>query len=115
MQINLDADKILIADRAVDFRKAIDGLCYLIVEQLKDKPCDGIYIFYNKRRDKVKIIGWHGNGFVLLYKRLEKHKFKITIENEKMKIDKNQLEWLLMGLDWQMLSDWKKPKFSKFL
>ena len=114
MQINLKSEKILIANRPVDFRKAIDGLSCLVVEQLKDKPCEGIYIFYNKSKDKIKILGWHGNGFILLYKRLETGKFKIAPKEDGIIIDEKQLNWLLMGLDWELLSNWKNTNFSAF-
>lgn len=114
MKINLEADKILIADRAVDFRKEIDGLCALVVETMQDKPGQGIYVFYNRARNRIKILGWHGNGFCLLYKRLEKGKF-ITREVEgKIAIDVKQLNWLIAGLDWHLLSHWEEQKFSTF-
>ena len=113
-QINFQADKILIADKPVDFRNSIDGLCRIVSEYLKDTPAAGVYIFYNKSRNKLKILSWHGNGFVLLYKRLEKGKFKITRQDSTIKIDEKQLSWLLMGLDWELISNWESNKFSAF-
>lgn len=113
-QITLESVKIMIADKPVDFRKEIDGLCQLVAEQLKDDPAEGIYVFYNKSKNKLKILGWHGSGFVLLYKRLETGKFKITHQGSAIKIDNKQLNWLLMGLDWELLSNWENKKFSVF-
>lgn len=109
MQIKLSGKKIYLAEEAVDFRKAIDGLCALLPEELE---ADSIYIFYNRSRNKLKLLGWHGNGFVLLCKRLEKKKF--TISKEKRLLNEEQLSWLLAGLDWETMTDWDELKYSKF-
>ncbi|OGT06025.1 MAG: hypothetical protein A2X78_03510 [Gammaproteobacteria bacterium GWE2_37_16] len=105
---------MLIADRPVDLRKATDGLCALVMESMQEKPDQGIYVFYNRACNRIKVLGWHGNGFVLLYKRLEKGKFFIRTVGNKINIDVKQLNWLIAGLDWQLLSTWEEPKFSTF-
>ena len=107
MQIRLSGKKIYMAVEAVDFRKAIDGLCALLPKQLE---AEDIYIFYNKGKNKLKILGWHGNGFVLLYKRLEKGKFTIAGNI----LTEEQLSWLLAGLDWERMSSWGELKYSNF-
>jgi transposase len=114
MQITLQAENILVADKEVDFRKSIDGLCALIVEEMKEQPQQGVYVFYNRARNRVKIIGWHVNGFVLLYKRLEKGKFIIAAEDGRIKLDAKQLSWLLAGLDWRILSGLKTSAFQAY-
>lgn len=55
-----------------DMRKSIDGLCAVIMQQLKNQP-DGrsIYLFFGKRCDRIKILLKEPDGFVLLYKRLD--------------------------------------------
>ena len=108
MQIKLSGEKILLASEAVDFRKAIDGLCSIITEDVREA---GIYIFYNKSRNKLKILGWHGNGFILLYKRLEKNKFKIGRDGQ---LTEQELSWLLAGLDWEQMSSWGELKYRDF-
>lgn len=109
MQIKLSGKKIYMASEAVDFRKAIDGLCSLLPAGIEK---ESVYIFYNKRRNKLKILGWHGNGFALLYKRLEKNKF--TISREKQHLNEEQLSWLLAGLDWEEMSNWGALKYQNF-
>ena len=104
MKIAMQSDKIFIASRAVDFRRGIDGLCALVIEDLKQNPNSGIYIFYNRSFNKVKILGWHNNGFVLVYKRLECGKFFVRTNGEKLQINSDQLNWLLIGVDWKLLS-----------
>ena len=108
MQIKISGTKILLASEAVDFRKAIDGLCVLVKEDIQE---DGIYIFYNKARNKLKILGWHRNGFILLYKRLEKGKFKIGRNGT---IKEEELSWLLAGLDWEQMSNYCEYKYQDF-
>jgi len=84
------------------------------MESMQEKPDQGIYVFYNRACNRIKVLGWHGNGFVLLYKRLEKGKFFIRTVGNKINIDVKQLNWLIAGLDWQLLSTWEEPKFSTF-
>ena len=58
-------------------RKAFDGLCGLITEQLGMNPMSGdIFIFINRPRNRVKMLRWEEGGFVLFYKRLEKGTFE---------------------------------------
>lgn len=114
MKIYLQADKIFIANKAVDFRKSLDGLCALISEEIKENPAEGVYIFYNRHRNRLKIIGRHNNGFMMLYKRLEEGKFFVERWEDKMRINRQQLEWLLLGANWKLLSE-SKCKFHTYL
>lgn len=114
MQINIEAEKVLVANKAVDFRQGLNGLCALVVSELQENPVEGIYVFYNRRKNRIKVIGWHNNGFILLYKRLEAGKFWIKEEADKIKLDSKQLNWLIMGADWKLLSGGEKPEFTDF-
>lgn len=71
MQLQLYGKKVWILRNAVDFRLSIDGLTNLIANNIKQDPQEGIYLFYNRTKDKIKCLSWHKNGFVLIYKRLE--------------------------------------------
>jgi transposase len=103
MEIALRSEKIYIANKPIDFRKGIDGLCALVTEEMQKEPGNGIYIFYNKHLDRVKVLGWHRNGFVLLCKRLESGKFFVR-GNEDLQINSEQLNMLLVGINWKLLS-----------
>jgi len=103
MEIALSSEKIYIASKPIDFRKSIDGLCALIVEEMQKKPSDGVYIFYNKHLDRVKVLGWHRNGFVLVYKRLESGKFFVRVDDN-LQINSDQLNMLLIGINWKLLT-----------
>ena len=72
-----EGTKIYVAAKPVDFRKAINGLAVLIVEQFETPVNDGsVYVFYNRDCDRVKCLFWERNGFVLYHKRLERGRFK---------------------------------------
>lgn len=56
--------------RAVDFRLSIGGLSVLVERELGMNPFgDALYVFVNRRRDRIKALYWHRNGFCLWYKR----------------------------------------------
>jgi transposase len=86
-------------------RKSFDGLVGLITNNLKMNPLhDGIFVFINKTRDKMKILLWDRHGYWLLYKRLEDGKFQIPpIENgyaaEGLSMCYEQLIMILEGID----------------
>lgn len=116
MQLQLYGRKIWVYRSAIDFRRSIDGLSAMIMSEIKQSPKDGIYLFFNRHHDKVKCLSWHKNGFVLLYKRLEAGRFAMTF-NDKfgvMEINTDELSWLLAGLEWQKMRDWKELNYSKF-
>jgi transposase len=104
MKLYIQAEKILVANQAVDFRRALDGLCAAVKEWMNEDPSEGIYVFYNKNRNRVKIISRHTNGFILIYKRLDRGKFFVEQTEDKIKISRQQLDWLLLGADWKLLS-----------
>ena len=59
-------------------RKSFDGLSGIVQNYLERNPCGGeVFIFINKRRDKIKLLHWQGVSFTLYYKRLEKGTFEL--------------------------------------
>jgi transposase len=113
MKIYLQSEKILVANRAIDFRKSLDGLCALITEEFGAEPTEGLYIFYNKERNKIKILGHHVNGFIMIYKRLERGKFFVELSENKVRINRQQLEWLMLGVDYKLLAK-NKEKYLQY-
>ena len=62
---------------ATDMRKSFDGLSGIIRGNFGGDPADGsLFLFVNKRRDRIKALWWDGDGFVLWYKRLEQGTFE---------------------------------------
>ena len=85
----------------IDFRKNINGLAALVEHDLALDPfADALYVFGNRRRDRVKILGWSRNGFWLLQKRLESERFIWPRDNQRVvELSVQQLHWLLEGID----------------
>ncbi len=61
-----------------DMRKSFDALSGLVRNNLDYNPINGeVFIFINKKRDKIKLLHWQGSGYLLYYKRLEKGTFEL--------------------------------------
>ena len=110
------SSEILLHSKPVDMRKSIDGLSILISEVLDFNPTDEIiFVFYNKLKDKIKILWWNVNGFCLFYKRVEKQKFKIPLQlNDILHLKPRELRWLLDGLDLSKIKAHKELKYKNF-
>jgi len=83
-------------------RKSFNGLCGLIQNHLGESPQGGrVYIFINKRRDKVKLMHWSSGGFVLYYKRLESGTFELPsydLDVQSLRLSYTQLVMLIDGI-----------------
>ena len=86
---------------AIDFRKSINGLAALVEHELGLDPfAAAAYVFGNRRKDRIKILGWSRNGFWLLHKRLESERFVWPRGNQRViELTIEQLHWLLEGID----------------
>lgn len=87
--------------KPIDFRKQIDGIVLLIADQLQLNPISGqLFLFRNRQANKIKMLWWDCNGFWLCYKRLEKGNLKFPkISDQALELTRDQLNWLLSGLD----------------
>ena len=96
---------------ATDMRKGFDGLCGLVHNEFLMSPLSGdVFIFFNNRRDRVKILHWQGDGFAIFHKRLEKGTYEIPPENasaKKAEIEASTLQFILDGI---VLSSIKKKR-----
>lgn len=113
----LDDIKVFVSMVPVDMRKSINGLSALVVDTFASSPQSRhIFLFYNRSKNKVKFIFWDRNGFVLYYKRLEKgtFKFKKSPDNNTIEITQDQLEWLLAGLDFQLMNKFNELNYSTY-
>lgn len=89
-----------IYNQPTDMRKSFDGLCGLIMNNFGENITTGkVYLFFNKPRNKVKIIIWDRDGIVIYYKMLSKGTFS-TMQSSKDKL-KIQIKWdeLMMLLE----------------
>ena len=83
-----------------DMRKGFDGLSGIVRREFGADPTDGsLFLFINRRRDRLKILHWDGSGFWLYYRLLEAGTFEVDHSNGKcVQIDATQLAMLLGGV-----------------
>ena len=87
----------------VDMRKSFRGLCLLAESVLEQDPASGHWFaFINRRRDRLKLLGWDGQGFWIWYKRLESGIFEkpaTAAKPAQIEIDMTQLSLIINGID----------------
>lgn len=87
---------------ATDMRQSFTGLCGIIRGVFGDDPADGsLFLFGNKRRDRIQSLRWEGDGFVIWYKRLEQGTFEVVPAagpEYRVRIAATQLAMLLGGV-----------------
>ena len=92
--------RIYLHAQPTDLRKGADGLCGVIRGQFEGDPQDGsLFLFFNRRRDRVKMLHWDGTGYWVYYKTLESGTFEGFASTEDcVQIDAVQLAMLLGGV-----------------
>ncbi|MFW6278292.1 MAG: IS66 family insertion sequence element accessory protein TnpB [Halorhodospira sp.] len=96
---------IHLALEPVDFRKSFNGLSIAVLEALGRDPLSGeLFVFRNRGGDKLKALYWDGQGFVVLYKRLEQGRFVWPRSGQgSLPLSTAQLQALFEGADWRAL------------
>jgi transposase len=88
----------------VDLRRSFDGLAEQVRQHLHNDPLSGhVYVFRNKRGDRVKLLYWDEDGFVIVYKRLEQGTFRwpaVAADQPSVALRAAELAMLLDGIDW---------------
>lgn len=94
------ADHVYIACGYTDLRRGIDGLAELVRQQFRLDPFSNtLFLFCGRKRDRIKALYWEGNGFLLLYKRLEQGVYQWPrSESEARELTPQQYRWLMEGL-----------------
>ena len=99
------AVRIWLGSQAVDLRKSFDGLAEQVRQHLQHDPLSGhVFVFRNKRGDRVKLLYWDEDGFVIVYKRLEQGTFRwpvVAEDQASVTLRAAELTMLLDGIDWQ--------------
>jgi len=95
------AVKIFLCRRHTDMRKSFDSLAALVRDVIYEDPLGGhIFVFCNRRADRLKLLYWDKDGFAIWYKRLEKGTFSLPqITDKSCIIDHRQLSMILEGID----------------
>jgi transposase len=95
--------RVYLAAEPVDLRRGHDGLVAIVRSTWRLNPFDGhLFVFLGRRLDRVKILVWDRNGFVLYYKRLSQGRFRmprVPAEAARVELDATTLAMLLDGID----------------
>lgn len=91
------AVRIFVCAEPQDMRRSFDGLSLAAQEHLGEDPQSGaLFVFVNKRRNRLKVLWFDRNGYCLLYKRLHRARFVLP---DKRTIDARDLGWILRGVE----------------
>lgn len=94
---------VYLSTQIVDMRKSINGLAAIVQGSFGQDPYEGaLFVFSNRSHDKIKVLQWDIDGFVLYYKRRERGKFQwptsINQQTGTVNITSSDLKRLLDGL-----------------
>ena len=112
--------RVFLAIEPTDMRKGFDGLFALVENVIQEDPFSGhLFVFRNRRRDRLKLLWWDRDGLAIFYKRLERGGFQFPTDasagkknqqngnTERCEIRSDELAMLLEGID---LSSVKRRK-----
>lgn len=101
MMLMLPDVKVFISTQPTDMRKSYDGLAILVQQSLKKDVFKGeLFVFFNRKSDRVKVLYWDRNGYCLWAKRLEKGVFRLPkVQGDVIPMRASELSLLLEGID----------------
>ena len=106
LQPDRSIERVYLHRAPIDMRKQMDGLAILAKEAMRFDPFSGaLFVFVNRRHNKLKMLTWERNGFIVWYKRLERDRFAWPKRGDEavLSLTGEQLHWLLDGYDvWRM-------------
>jgi transposase len=93
--------RVFVATGATDLRRSFDGLAGAAREVFSQDPLSGhVFVFFNRRRDRVKLLLWDRTGYWLLHKRLEAGRFRLPAEAAAgLELTAAELSLILEGID----------------
>jgi len=118
MRPSNDLPEVYLCREPVDFRKGSNGLAILVEQALDHDPfSEKLFVFCNRRRNRVKILYWERSGFCLWQKRLEKARFHWPrkANGEVVTLTSQQLNWLLDGYDITRMKPHEKLRYTSVL
>jgi len=108
------AHRYYIYRKAADMRKGFDGLCGLVQDEFLQNPLNGsVYIFFNRPKNRIKLLHWQGDGFAVFFKRLEKGTYELPVIESStvgVEISSQQLLLILEGIS--LLSVKKRLRYQ---
>jgi transposase len=106
--------RIFLCLEPTDMRRSFDGLSGMVQSILEQSPtCGHLFVFRNRRRDRLKVLWWDRDGFAIFYKRLEKGVFHFPVPathaGKRCEIDARDFAMLVEGLRSREVK--KSPRF----
>ncbi len=99
------AVRVFVCLAATDMRKGFDGLAAVTRDRLEGDPLSGhLFVFFNRRKDRVKILFWDRTGLVVWYKRIERGRFRLASleahrDGQHAEVEAAELALILEGID----------------
>ncbi len=105
--------RIFLAAGPADMRRGFDGLARMTTEVIKQDPFSGaLFVFRNRRGDRLKVLYWAGDGYALWYRRLERGTFRFpACDGEAAEIRVADLAMILDGVD--LASVRRRPRYVR--
>jgi transposase len=105
--------RIWLCTEPIDGRKSFDGLAGVVTTHLAGNPLSGdLFVFKNRRGDRLKILAWQGDGFALYLRRLERGTFQFPNASAAgVEITSTELALILGGID--LGSAKRRPRYSR--
>ena len=96
--------RLFVARGVTDMRKSFDTLAALVTGVIDEDPQSGhLFLFVNRRRNRLKVLWWDGSGYCLLAKRLEHGQFRLFDRAEgksnAFELSVSELTLILQGID----------------
>jgi transposase len=100
--------RVLVATTPVDLRGSFNRLYGLVIDHLKGDPLSGnLFLFTNRRRNRIKILWWDGSGLLVCAKRLERGKFTIPVSDTgQISLRGEEFSALIHGLEVKSKKNW---------
>lgn len=100
--------RIFVSAAPVDLRRSIDRLAAVVKDAMGEDPISGhLFVFRNRRGDRMKVLAWDRNGYVVWYKRLERGRFSFPPSGGRRIVSAQTFELLIGGLD--LRRRWEAP------
>ena len=105
--------RIFLCTLPTDMRRGFDTLAAMVREIVREDPLSGhLFVFRNRRADRVKLLYWDQDGYAIWYKRLEKGTFHLPIKADgAAEIDATRLAMMLEGVDFLRLK--RRPRYQR--
>ncbi len=102
------ATRVLVATTPVDLRGSFNRLYGLVVERLEDDPLSGhLFVFTNRRRNRLKVLYWDGSGLWVCAKRLEQGRFTWPASDQgRVRLRGEEFSALVHGLEVHAKQGW---------